>query len=319
VACSPTSDKTCVAAAACAPGKYTSGSSCSDCGAGKFEDQQGATKCIDCAAGKFTSAARQTSCTACASGKYKASAGTAGCDDCTKSTYSASSESTTCTACPTQSTTASAGQTAFIACKCSTGITMTNGACTASGALAACPAGKTRLKLTQLDGGGSSCIAAHPCVLKPTWKGTTGFTEGVFTWQLSCSVDGAQECVDGKDEMHTIDEDGTESPCSVLLDDHTMMPSYVVVCSVVTIAAMIWASNGLNALPSAAEFAEAESDEPSLMGGLHCTKELIGIGDLVQTGLSWSSCRSIVSTRCCSGQRWPRLVQPSPQTRSSAS
>ena len=44
--------------------------------------------------------------------------------------------------------------------------------------------------------------------------------------------------------------------------------------------AVAWAKSGLKALPSAEQFAAAESEDPSVMGGLMLLKELFGIGDI---------------------------------------
>ena len=46
-----------------------------------------------------------------------------------------------------------------------------------------------------------------------------------------------------------------------------------------TLIAVAWARSGIKVLPNAEQFAAAESEEPSIMGGLKLLKELFGIGD----------------------------------------
>jgi len=82
----------------------------------------------------------------------------------------------------------------WASCPCPQGLaaTGTDKACTdkATVKLAACPAGKTRL--ADAGCGGSSCVASRPCALKPEFKGLRGFAEKQFTWDRSCSADGAK-------------------------------------------------------------------------------------------------------------------------------
>ena len=79
-----------IAGSACCPaGTYWIGGSskCTDCAAGKYNDEEGKTVCTDCAKGTYNDeegSTAETDCTDCAAGKYNDQKGRTACANCIK-------------------------------------------------------------------------------------------------------------------------------------------------------------------------------------------------------------------------------------------
>jgi len=86
----------------CAAGKYTSGSSCTNCAVGKYSAASGAGGCITCTSGKYAAAAA-TTCSPCSAGQYTAAAGVAQCTACATGYFQANTGAVSCTLCYTGS------------------------------------------------------------------------------------------------------------------------------------------------------------------------------------------------------------------------
>lgn len=147
----------------CTPGKFWTGSVCTQCPAGTFNtvgdaecesclagtySSEGAAACTLCPAGEYSATAKSSSCSVCGAGTFSSSQSFE-CTGCMAGTFASSQRSANCSVCAT----CAAGQYEFTECNATT-----NTACAAAGALActACAEGKYS------DSGSASCTDVCP-------------------------------------------------------------------------------------------------------------------------------------------------------------
>ena len=125
----------------CPSGRYNSGSSCSNCPTGKYQNQNHQTSCKSCPSGQYQNSNGQSGCKNCPTGQYQNENQKTGCKACSSGYYQNSNGQTGCKGCPTGQYQDSNGQSG---CKCC-GTGQYQNQNVASGCKN-CPTGKSRAK-----------------------------------------------------------------------------------------------------------------------------------------------------------------------------
>ena len=151
----------------------------------------------------------------------------------------------------------------------------------------------------------ASCTPAVPCQLKPEFKAATGGKD-LALWGWTCSEDLTSHCVDGKDEWLTMNADGTESGCAVMLTESGPLFALIGAVFVVTYGAVtFFVKTGISSLAGKKSGGTVvTSGTGALLGGL------VGFADIVSdwmylvvlatqrrlATLFWLSCGSLLSS-----------------------